>query len=209
MKRNLFSAIALAASLVLVGCASPRNATIKDGEVSNLTSAEATTLMKKDLRQKKVADVQINQKPIVRLTAQNGKPITIDAGVFEVFVPLDLAVLMSEEADAVSENVQMFREVRGVLKETVVPLAVAAALLESNKADAQASKEVALDAGETRRAELAANGALNNNLASKIQRDPLVLQVPMGSTVLTGGAPVAAAPVVAPVAAERPVVAAE
>lgn len=206
MKRNILLAIALAAGLVLVGCASPRNATIEDGKVTNITSAEATTLMKKDIRQKKVEDVQKNQKPIIKMTALNGQPITINAAAFEVYVPLDLAVLMSEEADAVSENVQMFREFRGMAKETIVPLAVAAAVLESNKADAQASKEVALDAGATRRAEVAANSTLQNNLASKIQRDPLVLQVPMGSTVLTGGAPVAATPTPA---AERPVVAAE
>lgn len=206
MKRLPFFAMTALVISLLGACASPRTATIEDGKVTNLSSAEATTLMKKDIRQKKVADVQTNQKPIVKITAHNGKPITIDAGVFEVYVPLDLAVLMSEEADTVSENVQIVREARGILKETAVPLAVAAAVLESNKADAKANKEVALSAQETRRAEVAANSELANGLASKIQRDPLVLQVPMGSSVLTGGTTVAPAP--AP-AAERPVVAAE
>lgn len=204
MKRLPFLAMTALVISLLGACASPRTASIKDGEVTNLSSAEATTLMKKDIRQKKVADVQKNYKPIVRFESQDGKPIEIHAKVFEVNVPLDLTTLMSEEADTVSENVQMVGQVRGILKETVVPLAVAAAVLESNKADAKANKEVALSAQETRRAEVAANSELANGLASKIQRDPLVLQVPMGSSVLTGAPAVPTPPV-----AEKPVVAPE
>ena len=129
MKRTII----IAAALALAACASPREAKIKDGEISGITSAEATTLAKGDQRQKKVADVQKNQKPIVKLVARGDKPITIDAASFEVYVPIDPAILLAEQPSEVSENVQIVREVRGIARETVVPLSIAGAALSDRK----------------------------------------------------------------------------
>lgn len=161
--------IIIAAALVLAACASPRDAKIKDGEISGITSAEATTLAKGDQRQKKVADVQKNQKPIVKLVARGDKPITIDAASFEVYVPIDPAVLLAEQPSEVSENVQMVREVRGIARETVVPLGIAGmALSDRNAARASAERTAAIDA-ETQRQAIAAQQAQTSALTGLVQ----------------------------------------
>lgn len=180
MKRILL----LAAALVLAGCASPRNASITNGTVSNITSAEAVTLVKQDIRQKKVVDVQTNQKPIVKLTALNGQPITINAATFEVFVPLDLNVLMAEQADATSENVQMFREFRGFARETVVPLGAAALLVSDRKNASDNTARIEEARSAERTAQTAAMAGLADTGMEHASKPPLVIQVPLGSSVL-------------------------
>ena len=86
--------IIIAAALALAACASPRNATIEDGKVTNITSAEATTLMLGEQRRSKVQDVQTNQKPIVRITANAGKPITMAINAMFTF-RTDIGLVMA------------------------------------------------------------------------------------------------------------------
>ena len=177
-----------AAALLLGGCASPRTAEISEGKIKNITSAEATTLAKADMRQKKVADVQKNARPLLRLEAHDGQPITINAKVFEVNAPMDIRELLSEQSSEVSENVQMVREARGVLREAVVPLAAVGFAADVAKRKSDNARAVALDYNATRRAEIAADAALNADLVEAAQKDPLVIEVPLGSSVLSGGA---------------------
>ena len=184
MKRTALLFASLAAVALLGACASPRNATIEDGKVTNITSAEAVTLVKQDTRRQKVADVQTNQKPILKLTAHAGKPIQIDAASLEVFVPQDLNVLMAEQADAVSENVQLFREVRGIGKDVVVPLGVAGLLVidrknaNNNGARIEEARSAERTAQTSAMADLAAQGMDHASKPSTI------VQVPLGSSVL-------------------------
>lgn len=178
MKRTLI----LAAALALAACASPRNASITDGTVTGISASDAVTLVKQDVRRQKVQDVQTNQKPIVKLTANAGKPITIDAATFEVYVPIDPNVLLAETPDAVSENVQILREVRGIGRETVVPLGLAgAALADRNSArkSATAQAEIAAEASvqmETLRS--AERQTLTSQAIEAAEKPPLILHAP-------------------------------
>ena len=193
MKKTL--ALLAAAAVLAAGCASPRTAEISDGKIKNITSAEATTLAKADIRQKKVADVQKNAQPLLKITAKPGEVMSF-AGVasIEVHAPMDLRELLSEQGDVLSENVQMFREVRGTLRETVVPLAAIGFAADVAKRKSDNAKTVALDDNTTRRAEIAADAAMNADLVEAAQKDPLVIQVPLGSSVLSGGTEAAATP---------------
>lgn len=153
MKRTIIAMALAVVAVMLAACASPRTASIEDGKVSNITSAEAVTLVKQDIRRKKVEDVQKNQKPIVRLTANAGKPITIDAATFEVYAPLDERELLAEQADALSENVQMVREVRGIARETGVPLGLGGmALVDRNNSRRAATEQAQIQAETDRQA---------------------------------------------------------
>lgn len=169
----------IAAALALAACGtSPKTAKIENGKIENISSAEAVTLMKREQRHDKVKTVIDTQKPIVRLEAHAGKPITIDAKTFEVFVPLDTGLLLAEEADAVSEEVQMAREVRGIARETVVPLGLGGmALSDRNNARTAA----------VRTAEIEASAAVEMEELRSAERqasrtDPIILTLPEGGT---------------------------
>lgn len=174
----------IAAAMFLAACASPRNATVEDGKVTNITSAEAVTLMKGEQRRTKVQDVQTNAKPIFKMVGHPGKPITIDAASFEVNVPLDIAVLMAEQPDAVSENVQMFREVRGFAKETIVPLGLGAMLLEDRKNASSNALEASRIQAETDQQRTQATADLTTQAIDAASKPPVILQVPLGSSIL-------------------------
>lgn len=183
MKRILI----LVAVLALAACTtSPRTAVIENGKVTNLTSAEATTLVKQDIRQKKVADVQKNAKPIFELKAQPGQKIEI-SGVesITVNVPQDLRELLAETPDSVSENVQMAREVVNGVR-AVAPIAAGYILYQDRKDGRAATTrqaEVAADASiqmETLRS--AERQTLTSQAIDAAEKPPLVLHVPMGTT---------------------------
>lgn len=178
MKRILI----LAAALVLAACASPRTASITDGKVSNITSAEAVTLVKQDVRRQKVQDVQTNAKPIFELKAQPGQTIQI-SGVesITVNVPQDLRELLAETPDAVSENVQMFREGVNGMRAAAPLLLGGMALADRNSArkSATAQAEIAAEASvqmETLRS--AERQSLTSQAIEAAEKPPLVLHVP-------------------------------
>lgn len=187
MKRILI----LAAALALAACTtSPRNAIIEDGKVTNLTSAEATTLVKQDIRQKKVADVQKNAKPIFELKAQPGQTILI-SGVesLTVNVPLDTRELLAEQPDSVSENVQMAGQVVNGIRAAAPVLLGGMALADRNSArkSATAQAEIAAEASvqmETLRS--AERQSLTGQAIDAAAKDPLVIQ-PTIVHVPTGG----------------------
>ncbi len=183
MKRILI----LVATLALAACASPRTATIEDGKVTNITSAEAVTLIKQDNRRKLVNDVQDKAKPLFVLEAKPGETFTL-SGVqkIEVNAPIDPALLLAEQPDAVSENVQMLREVRGIARETAVPLGLGGmALADRNSARKSATEqaEIAAEASvqmETLRS--AERQSLTSQAIEAAEKPPLVLHVPLGTT---------------------------
>jgi cell division protein ZapA (FtsZ GTPase activity inhibitor) len=181
---TLLSAVAL----LLGGCASPRTAEISEGKIKNITSAEATTLAKADFRQKKVADVLKNAPPLVRFEAHDGQPITINAKVFEVNAPMDIRELLAEQASEVSENVQVLDRAVRLGERVVAPMAAIGFAADVAKRKSDNARAVALDYNATRRAEIAADAALNADLVEAAQKDPLVIEVPLGSSVLSGGA---------------------
>jgi cell division protein ZapA (FtsZ GTPase activity inhibitor) len=182
VKKTLITLAAV--GLLLAGCASPRTASIESGKITNLTSAEALTLAKQDIRQKKVADVQKNAKPLIRLEAHAGQPITINAKVFEVNAPQDIRELLAEQASEVSENLMMFREVRGVLRETVVPMAAIGWAADVAKRRSDNARQVSI-------AEIEADAQTASESIAAASKDPLVVKepvivtVPEGSAVLT------------------------
>jgi len=177
MKRILI----LVATLALAACTtSPRTAVIEDGKVTNLTSAEATTLVKQDIRQRKVADVQKNAKPIFELKAQPGQTILI-SGVesLTVNVPLDTRELLAEQPDSVSENVQMAGQVVNGIRAAGPILLGGMALADRNSARkaATAQAEIAAEAGvqmETLRS--AERQSLTGQAIDAAAKDPLVIQ---------------------------------
>jgi hypothetical protein len=193
MKRIALLLASLAAVALLAACASPRNATIEDGKVTNITSAEATTLMKQDIRRAKVEDVQKNAKPIFEIKAKAGQKIEI-SGVesITVNVPQDLRELLAEQASEVSENVQLFREVRGIGKDVVVPLGVAGLLVSDRKNSSNNAARIE----EARSAERGAQSQAMADIASEgmgyaakpplivTTPAPTIVQVPLGSAVL-------------------------
>jgi len=189
MKRIL----TLVATLALAACTtSPRTAVIEDGKVTNLTSAEATTLVKQDIRQRKVADVQKNAKPIFELKAQPGQTILI-SGVesLTVNVPLDTRELLAEQPDSVSENVQMAGQVVNGIRAAGPILLGGMALADRNSARkaATAQAEIAAEAGvqmETLRS--AERQSLTGQAIDAAAKDPLVIQptivhVPAGGSL--------------------------
>lgn len=177
MKRHLTIILVLAAA-VLAGCSAPRTSSITDGQVTGLTSAEAVTLTKQEIRRAKVEDVQTNQKPIVKLVAHPGKPISIDAQSFEVYVPIDPNVLLAEQADSVSEEVQMMREVRGTARETLVPLGLGGMAMADRK-DARASAERITEMESAAAVEMETLRSAERQSAS---RDPVILTIPEGGS---------------------------
>lgn len=183
MKRILTLITATAMAVIMSACAtSPRDAKIENGKIENITSAEAVTLMKRQQRKEKVDSVMENQKPIVRFEAHAGKPITIDAKKFEVYVPMDAELLLAEEADAVSENIQMAREVRGALRETAVPLGLGGmALADRNNARTAASRQAEAEADAAVKMETL-RSAERQTMIERATRDPIVLTIPEGGS---------------------------
>lgn len=178
MKRILTLITAMAMAIIMSACASPRNAKIQDGKIENISSAEAVTLMKRQQRKEKVDMVMENQKPIVSLVAHKGKPITIDAEKFEVYMPLDTELLLAEEADAVSENVQLVREARGIGRETVVPIAIGGmALSDRNNARQAATRQAEIDAKSAIEME-----TLRSQERRESRTDPIILTLPVGGS---------------------------
>jgi hypothetical protein len=170
----------LAAALLLAACASPRTASITDGKISNITSAEATTLVKQDNRTKRANDMMKNAPPIFKLTALPGQKIEI-SGVqsLEVNVPIDQALIMADQPDVTSENVQMFREVRGFARETVVPLGLGYQLLSDRK-DARAAS---LEEARIRSAERAAENAQQADMVRQVlDRPATIITLPEGGS---------------------------
>jgi hypothetical protein len=192
LKRVITNALALAAVLALVACASPRTATITDGSVTNITSAEAVTLAKQGIRSQKVADVQTNQKPIFKIEAHAGQVITINAKSIEVNVPMDIRELLAEQADAVSENVQLARIIKDGLKEVAVPMGLGAMLVSDRKNSSNNAARIE----EARSAERGAQSQAMADIASEgmgyaakpplivTTPAPTIVQVPLGSAVL-------------------------
>lgn len=166
--------------ILLAGCASPRTAKIENGKISNITSAEATTLLKQDNRTQRANDVMKNSKPIFKLTALPGETITL-GGVasMEVNVPLDTEVLMADQPDVTSENVQMFREVRGFARETIVPLGLGYQLLQDRKDSRAAGLEEARIRAAEREAQ---NDAYSDTVRQVLEKDPMVITVPAGGS---------------------------
>lgn len=190
MKKSLaLLAVAVAAGL-LAGCASPRTAEISDGKIKNITSAEATTLAKADIRQKKVADVQKNAKPLLRLEAHAGQAITINAKVFEVNAPQDIRELLAEQASEVSENVQVLDRVVRVGERVVVPLAAVGFAADVAKRRSDNAKAVSLDSNATRRAEVASDAETVGSLVDALAEKPDYFVLPAGATpVATAATP--------------------
>jgi len=168
---------------ILAACTtSPRTAVIENGKVTNLTSAEATTLVKQDIRQKKVADVQKNAKPIFELKAQPGQTIQI-SGVesLTVNVPLDTRELLAEQPDSVSENVQMAGQIVNGIRAAGPVLLGGMALADRNSArkSATAQAEIAAEASaqmETLRS--AERQSLTSQAIEAAEKPPLVLHAP-------------------------------
>jgi hypothetical protein len=194
MKRIALLFTSLVAVALLAACASPRNASIEDGKVTNITSAEATTLMKQDIRRAKVEDVQKNAKPIFELKAKAGQKIEI-SGVesITVNVPQDLRELLAEQASEVSENVQLFREVRGIGKDVVVPLGVAGLLVSDRKNASNNAARIEEARSAERIEQTRTMGELANTGMDYASKPPLIVttpaptivQVPLGSEVLS------------------------
>jgi hypothetical protein len=174
----------LALVALLAACASPKNASITDGKITGISSAEAVTLVKQDNRRQLVKQVQDDQKPIVKLVAHKDRPITIDAASFEVYVPIDPTLLLAEQPDAVSENIQILREVRGIGRETVMPIALGGmALADRNNARSAATAQQAA-ALEAQTAREAAQAEQVNRLTEALAERPPFLTVPEGAAVL-------------------------
>ena len=183
---NTFKTLAsLALAALLAACASPKTASITDGKISGISSAEAVTLVKQDNRRQLVNDVQDKQRPIVRLVAHKDRPITIDAASFEVYVPIAPELLLAEQPDAVSENVQILREVRGIGRETVMPIALGGmALADRNSARSAATAQQAA-ALEAQAAREAAQAAQSERLIEAVIEKPPFVVLPAGGTLLS------------------------
>lgn len=175
--KHLIALLALAATLA--GCTtSPRNATIEDGKVTNLSSAEVVTLMKQDIRKDKVADVQKNAKPIFELKAKPGETIML-SGVesITVNVPMDVRELLAEQPDSVSENVQMAGKfVDGIRAATPITLG-GMALSDRNSARKAATEQ----------AQIAADAEVEMETIRSAERadarqNPIVLTIPQGGS---------------------------
>lgn len=172
MIRHIAAFAIVVALIILAGCASPRNASITNGNISNLTSAEATTLVKQSNRTTRANNVMQNSPPIFQMKAQPGQKIEI-SGVesITVNVPIDPALLMADQPDVTSENVQMFREgVNGIGAAT--PLVLGGMALSDRK-DARAA---GLEESRIRSAERAAQNAAQADLVNRVlNKDPLIL----------------------------------
>ena len=160
---TLFFALALAA------CASPRDAKIENGKIENITSAEATTLMKGEQRRAKVEDVQKNQKPIFKVTAKPGEDIVFKGvASLEINTPLDLSILLAEQASETSENVQMVREVRQGLKDVAVPLGLGAIMLNDRNNQRSSNERIAESNNTAATAQAAAQASTTNTLVNAL-----------------------------------------
>lgn len=181
MKKNFIAVVVVAA--LLSACASPRNATLKNGEISNITSAEATTLARDNIRQKKVEDVQKNAKPIFELKAQPGQTIQI-SGVesITVNVPQDLRELLAERPSEVSENVQVLDRMVRAGERVVVPLTLGKFAADVAKRRSDNAKAVALDNNATRRAEAQSQSETVGDLIDALTAKPDYFVLPAGAT---------------------------
>jgi hypothetical protein len=173
VKKLLLALVATAA--MLAGCASPRTASFTDGSVTNITSAEATTLAKVAARSAKVTSVQTNQKPILKLVGHPGKPITMDLASFEVYVPQDLNVLLAEQASEVSENVQVLDRVARMGERVVAPLAAIGFAADVAKRKSDNALAAQLDANATQRASDEADAATTDSLVQGLKEKPQVI----------------------------------
>lgn len=184
------SILIVAAALALAACASPRTAKIEDGKVINITSAEATTLMKQEIRRTKVEDVQKNAKPIFELKAKAGQKIEI-SGVesITVNVPQDLRELLAEQASEVSENVQVLREVRGIGKDVVVPLGVAGLVVSDRKNASNNAARIEEARSAERTAQTEAMTSLASDGMEAAAVPTTIVTVPAGSSVLPAATP--------------------
>lgn len=182
MKRTLMAVLAVSLTAFLAACTtSPRTASIENGKVSNITSAEAVTLVKQDTRRKKVEDVQKNAKPLLKIEAHAGQPITINAKSIEVHAPQDIRELLAEQPDSVSENVQMAREaVNGVRAATPIVLGGMALSDRASARDAATEQaKIQAEAGiqmETMRS------AERQTMIEQAARDPIILTIPQGGS---------------------------
>ncbi|MDO9252642.1 MAG: hypothetical protein Q7U48_13965 [Hydrogenophaga sp.] len=184
LKRVITNALALAAVLTLGACASPRTATLKDGEITHITSAEAVTLAKQGIRKDKVADVQKNAKPMVRMEAHAGQPITINAKVFEVYVPQDLNVLLAETPDAVSENVQMADKAVRFLERVAVPLGLGAMALNDRNNQRASNERINETNAQTEREQNAASADQTSAFVEALTEKPAFFVLPAGATAV-------------------------
>lgn len=174
----------LALAALLAACASPKTASITDGKITGISSAEAVTLVKQDNRRQLVNDVQEKQRPIVKLVAHKDRPITIDAASFEVYVPIAPELLLAEQQDAVSETVQILREGRGILRETAVPLAIGGMALADRNSARSASTAQQAAALEAQGARDAAQAAQVERLTDALAERPPIVTVPEGAALL-------------------------
>jgi hypothetical protein len=168
----------LAIALSLAACAAP-NATFSDGSVSGLSGAQATTLVKGAQRSTKVSNILDKQKPILKLVAHEGKPITIDAALVEVSMPIDANILLAEQPSEVSEGVQMVREVRGAVTDLAK---VATPLYLADKAADVLMNDRKLQADE-RIANTGMVGQLHSDSLNAAVKEPVIIEVPANSYV--------------------------
>lgn len=182
MKRTLSVMLVAAAALFLGACTTKPTSSITDGKVTNLRSHEATTLVKADIRSKKVEKVIKNYKPIFEIEADGDKPITITAKRLTVNVPLSVETLLAESRDVESEAVQMADKVVQVGEKVIVPIAKAAAVAEVFKRQSDNAKETAIAQSAERTAQTEAMAGLAESGMDYAAKPPLVLQVPMGSS---------------------------
>lgn len=178
--------LALVAALSLAACgASPKTASITDGKVSGISSSDAVTLIKQDVRKAKVADVQANAKPIFILEAKDGETIML-GGVqrLEINVPMDENVLLAETPDAVSEKVQMTREWRQGLRDVGVPLGLGLLYSKDRKRQSNNALEASRINATTEQQRNQSFSDLANRGIEAASEPTVILQVPMGSSVL-------------------------
>ena len=178
MKRTLMLFAALAVAAAMSACStSPRTASIEDGKVTNITSAEAVTLVKQDTRRKKVEDVQKNAKPLLKIEAHAGQPITINAKSIEVNAPQDIRELLAEQPDSVSENVQMAREVVNGIKASTPAVMGGLALADRNNARSAATRQAEIQAESQVEME-----TLRSQERQDARQNPIVLTIPAGGS---------------------------
>lgn len=188
MKRSVNTLLTAIAAIVLSACGSKPTAKISNGQVDNLRSHEVTTLVKADTRRNKVKEVQTNYKPIFKLTAIKGQTIEIKGvEALEVNVPLDVGILLAEQADVQSEGVQLADKAVQFGEKVVAPVAKALVVGAVLQRQSDNAKETAIAQSAERTAQTEAMAGLASEGMGHASKPPLVLQVPMGSSVINGG----------------------
>lgn len=183
MKRIFATLAVIVASALLAACASPRTATLTNGSITNITSAEATTLAKQSNRTQRANDVMDKAPPIFQMKAIPGQKIEI-SGVesITVNVPIDQKLMMADDADVTSENVQMFDRAVRFGEKVVAPVAAAKLLIDDRK-DARASSErITQINAETQRQENNTAAAQTSALLEAVTEKPPFYVLPAGAT---------------------------